>query len=118
MVRVAAVCALLASVAVAYAAPPPPPPQHGRATGPCVSAVQKFCTNVPIGEGRRIACLAKHKSQLTPACKERLTILQGMFKYGQEQKAKTDAYLAKHAHDPDPSEKAPAHPTPPPHKSP
>jgi hypothetical protein len=114
MIRVAAVRALLASAAVAHAAPPPP--QHGPATGPCASAVQKFCTDVPLGEGRRIACLAKHQSQLTPACKERVTILQRMFKYGQEQEARTNAYLAKHAHDPDPSENVPARPAPSPHK--
>jgi hypothetical protein len=84
--------------------PPAPPPGQN---GPCVPDVQKFCPNVPIGEGRRIACLAKHQSQLAPLCQKRLPVLQAMFEYGQQQKKKTEEYLAKQA-----AEEAAKHPKP------
>ena len=59
-------------------------------------AVEKFCPDVPVGFGRRLACLAKHKAQLTPACRDRLALMQAMFEQGQQSIKKTEAYLEKH----------------------
>jgi hypothetical protein len=40
---------------------------------PCKADVSKFCANVEAGEGRIMACLDKHKEELSPACKDRIT---------------------------------------------
>jgi hypothetical protein len=49
-----------------------------------------------MGYGRRIACLAKHKTQLTPACRNRLELMQAVFDMGQKARAKDQAYWDKH----------------------
>jgi hypothetical protein len=93
MIRIAMLCILLASVTAANGSPAA---QQKPPRAPCALAVEQFCSDVPIGGGRRLACLAKHRAQLTPACRERLTALQKLFRIGQQQIAKTKAYLAKH----------------------
>ncbi len=92
MTRIATICLLLTSCVAAYAGPPP----KGPGPAPCISAVQKFCAGVPVGFGRRLACLAEHKAQLTPACRERLALMQSVFEEGQKSIRKTEAYLEKH----------------------
>jgi hypothetical protein len=93
MIRTSVLLMFLASAAAAQAADLPAKARPG---GACAAAVQQYCADVPMGQGRRLVCLDKHKAQLTPACRERLAMMQRLFKFGQEQKAKTDAYLAKH----------------------
>ena len=39
-----------------------------RAATPCAPDIEKFCPNVPIGEGRIQACLKEHESELSPEC--------------------------------------------------
>ena len=70
-------------------------PPHHRAA--CAELVDRYCTDVPIGQGRRIDCLNKHKAQLNPACRNRLAVMQQLFVFGKEQRKKTDAFLAKQA---------------------
>lgn len=75
------------------AAPKPAQPK----VGPCIADIEKFCPNVPMGDGRRIYCLAKHLNQLAPACRERVPILQRAFEFGKLQQERTKKYLAKQA---------------------
>jgi hypothetical protein len=79
--------------AAAFAEPAPAPPKPQRA--PCMADIGRFCSNVPFGNGHRIACLAKHQKQLAPACQERLPRMQAMFEFGEKQKKATEAYFAK-----------------------
>jgi cysteine rich repeat protein len=43
---------------------------HGK--GACKADVEKYCSEVKPGEGRILACLKEHQSQLQTACQERL----------------------------------------------
>jgi hypothetical protein len=62
----ACVAALLAATAFGAAA----------ADAPCREDARKFCASVQPGEGRAIACLKAHESELTPACKAALPTLE------------------------------------------
>ena len=57
--------------------------------------VHRFCKDVPIGNGRRIACLAKHQKELAPVCQKRVPALQQAFEFGQKQLQKTKEAIAK-----------------------
>ena len=83
----------------AAAAPAQPAPQNSPAPhrAACAEFVDRYCKDVPIGQGRRIDCLNKHKAQLNSACRARLAIMQQLFAFGKEQRKKTDAFLAKQA---------------------
>lgn len=87
--------------------------QPKQAGGPCMADLARFCPEVPIGEGRRIACLAKHRSDLASACKSRLTVMEKVHAYGVEQVRRTKEYLAKQA-----AEEAKKKAAPPPAKKP
>jgi len=63
--------------------------------GPCYADVERFCHAVPFGNARRIACLEKHMAQLAPACRERVPKLRALFQFGQEQRRRVEAALAK-----------------------
>ena len=47
-------------------------PLSARAQDACRSDAERLCKDVPPGEGRIIACLKSHESELSPACKEKL----------------------------------------------
>jgi hypothetical protein len=83
------------SMAFAAAPAPPQAPAKPVEAHPCAAAATKFCNDVPYGNGQRIACLAHHNADLTPACRDRVKILQAIFEFGQEQHRKTMAYVAK-----------------------
>jgi hypothetical protein len=89
------VISLCSSMAFAAASTPPQAPAKPVEEHPCAAAATKFCNDVPFGNGERIACLAHHNADLTPACRDRVKILQAMFEFGQEQHRKTMAYVAK-----------------------
>jgi len=74
--------------------PAPPPSAQPRN---CRPEIEKFCKDVMFGGGRRLACLAKHKSQLSPVCTKRLAAMQEMFEFGQKQQKKMQEILAKQA---------------------
>jgi hypothetical protein len=40
---------------------------------PCAADMQKFCKDVKPGEGRLIACMKAHETELSDACKARRT---------------------------------------------
>lgn len=42
------------------------------ADGPCRADAKKLCKGVQRGEGRILACLKEHESELSAACKEKL----------------------------------------------
>ncbi len=56
----------LAGAAVAQTAPPPEHRHHGPHA--CRPDIEKFCADTKPGDGRIIACLNSHKTDLTPAC--------------------------------------------------
>ena len=89
------VISLCSSMAFAATSTPPHAPAKPVEEHPCAAAATKFCNDVPFGNGERIACLAHHNADLTPACRDRVKILQTMFEFGQEQHRKTMAYVAK-----------------------
>jgi hypothetical protein len=64
--------------------------------GPCSADIARFCPKVPIGDGRRINCLADHLQKLAPDCKKRVPLLKKLFEFGKEQEAKTQQYLKTH----------------------
>jgi hypothetical protein len=112
--RIAVVSAALflsGSAAFAAGTPGSAPPKPQGDHGPCFTDVKRFCDAVPFGDGRRIACLAKHQKQLTPACQERVPKMQAMFEFGQQQLKKTQALLAKQ--EAAEAKKKAARPTPP-----
>ena len=41
-----------------------------RAEPPCMADVQKFCHDVPMGEGRVQGCLKAHEADLSTTCKQ------------------------------------------------
>jgi len=41
--------------------------------------MERYCSDTKWGQGRRIACLAKHKDQVNAACRERLELMQQVF---------------------------------------
>jgi hypothetical protein len=50
-------------------------PRHASAAGDakaCEADRQKFCADVKIGGGRVVACLQRHESELSSACKQQL----------------------------------------------
>ena len=105
---ISAAALLLSVVAVSAASPPPLPPAKVNQKPPCAAEVQKFCSDVPLGDGRRIACLERHSAELTPACRERTKTLRAMFDFGQVQHRKTMAIVAKqHAEAADKKKSAP-----------
>jgi hypothetical protein len=64
--------------------PPPAKPaaMHQRA---CWDDIDRFCSSVEYGGGRRLACLARHEKELTPACKPRLKMMQAAYADAQKQ---------------------------------
>jgi hypothetical protein len=46
--------------------------------------MERYCKDAQWGQGRRIACLAKHKNQLDDRCRERLTLMQQVFELTQK----------------------------------
>ncbi len=73
----------------------PPAAQAAGPRGPCAADIDRFCSAVPFGNARRIACLEKHMPQLTPACRERVPKLRVLFEFGKKQQKLTEEYLAK-----------------------
>jgi hypothetical protein len=103
---------ILFAADVAVANPPnAPPPGPGQHQGPCIPDLKKFCPNVPLGGGRRIACLAKHQSQLAPTCAKRVPVLQALFEFGKKQQERLKEVEAKE--DAAEAAKAKVHPSPP-----
>ena len=49
----------------------PPPGEHPVLTA-CKSDIARFCSNVPVGNGRIKACMKSHLSELSEQCKETL----------------------------------------------
>jgi hypothetical protein len=93
---VSAIFFLCGAAAFAAGAPASAPPKpQTMSQGPCMADVERFCSNVPFGKGRRLDCLARHSAQLTPVCRERVPRMQEMYKFGQEQLKATKAVLAK-----------------------
>ncbi len=45
-----------------------------QAARPCAQDVQKFCSGVQQGQGGAAKCLKEHESELSTACRERITI--------------------------------------------
>jgi hypothetical protein len=89
---------LLLSGAAAFAGGTTPSvPANAQATGhgPCVADAQRFCSDVPYGNGRRVDCLARHEKDLAPACKPRVKLLQAMIAYGKKQHERTMATIAR-----------------------
>lgn len=43
---------------------------------PCKADFEKFCSNVPKGEGRRIKCFKEHETELSPACQAKMKNMQ------------------------------------------
>jgi hypothetical protein len=39
--------------------------------GPCAADVEKYCKDIPPGQGRLMNCLKEHEKDLSPACKEK-----------------------------------------------
>ena len=111
MMRFAISAAVLLSsvVAVSAASPLLLPPAKVNQKPPCVAEVQKFCSDVPLGNGGRIACLEQHNAQLSPVCRERTKALRAMFDFGQAQHRKTMVLVAKqHAEAADKKKSAPS----------
>jgi hypothetical protein len=74
----AATTAPAAAGASATAATPPPRQLSPREQAhvlrtQCGGDFQKFCSNVPLGGGRGVACLRQHAADLTPPCRGALT---------------------------------------------
>jgi Cysteine rich repeat len=76
----AASSAAAAPAAAAGSAPAAVPPAHPLSPREeahvlrvqCGADFQKFCSSVPLGAGRGVACLREHASNLTPACRSAL----------------------------------------------
>jgi hypothetical protein len=68
------------------------PQQH-----PCRPFFERYCNNVPMGEGRRIKCLNSHRTQLTPICRNNLDAALAVYAYGLKQQKLAQQYLAKQA---------------------
>jgi hypothetical protein len=49
-------------------------PLSARAQDACKADAEKLCKDVRTGGGRIIACLKSHKSELPPACQEKLAV--------------------------------------------
>ena len=49
----------------------PPPGEHPVLTA-CKSDIKRFCSNVPVGNGRVKACMKSHLPELSEQCKEAL----------------------------------------------
>ncbi|HEX3651635.1 MAG TPA: cysteine rich repeat-containing protein [Rhizomicrobium sp.] len=81
--RVAVILFFLGAAAPIALAGAPPQAKPDRPA--CAEYVNRYCADVPMGKGRRIACLAKHKAELNPACKKRLLIMQETFRNAQKQ---------------------------------
>ena len=72
-------------------------PAQAHKPSPCVEYAKRFCNDVPYGKGRRLRCLDAHRAQLSSACQSQLKVLLVLEEYGEQQRAKTNAYLAKHS---------------------
>jgi cysteine rich repeat protein len=46
-------------------------PGIARSATPCLTDIEKFCANVPIGGGRIQTCLKEHEKELSPECAAR-----------------------------------------------
>ena len=53
-------------------------PAHAKGgRGACQADIQKFCADVQAGGGHYRDCLQQHQSELSPACQQHLTQMQG-----------------------------------------
>ena len=86
---------LLLATGTALAAPPKGPPE--RPSYACRPYMERYCADAPRGNGRRIACLAKHKNQLNAACRERLDLMEQVFALVQKNLAAKKALAQKQA---------------------
>ena len=57
--------------------------------------MERYCEDAKWGQGRRIACLAKHKDQLNAACRERLELMQQVFALAQKNLAASRKAMAE-----------------------
>lgn len=71
------------------AAAPPPAPHAGPAHFPCAADNARFCATVPMGNGRRVLCLARHEAELAPACKPVVKSMLAMYNQGVERHRQT-----------------------------
>ncbi|HSC18242.1 MAG TPA: cysteine rich repeat-containing protein [Rhizomicrobium sp.] len=68
---------LLLATGTTLAATPKGPP--GEPSHACRPYMERYCDDVKWGQGRRIACLAKHRGQLNAACRDRLDLMEQVF---------------------------------------
>jgi hypothetical protein len=102
---------ILLSSAAAYAVSPPPKTNVGN---PCAADAERFCNDVPFGKGRRLACLARHESQLAPACRPKLKFMQAVYAAAQENIRRAAAAEAKQRAEAARNKATPNNPAPPP----
>lgn len=97
MTRIAILGAVVFVFGSSAIAGPAAPPLAAKpvADHPCVAEAKQFCSDVPYGNGQRLKCLSKHDAQLSPICRSRLKVWLAMLEYGQEQRKKTMAAIAK-----------------------
>jgi len=71
LIPLACVSLTVSLCALAEDAPAPAPAGQG-VRAACAADFQKFCSDVQPGGGRIRACIAGHKDDLTPACRDAL----------------------------------------------
>ena len=69
-VRLAVASALAVSVLTVAA------PSYAAGRGACRKDAAKFCSDVPLGGGRIMACLESHQAELSPECQENLVTMR------------------------------------------
>ena len=52
--------------------PAGPPPGEHPVLSACKADIKRFCSNIPVGEGRIKACMKAHLPELSEQCKEAL----------------------------------------------
>jgi hypothetical protein len=64
----------------------------------CKADVEQFCSQVQPGEGRILACLKEHQSQLQPACQEKLPQWEKFQQMKQTCQADREKYCGQATH--------------------